>query len=31
MCNDATGRDAVGVLDDIATAIAEFRPHSPAK
>jgi hypothetical protein len=31
MCNDATGRDAVKIIDDIATAIAEFRPTSPGK
>ncbi|HEX3144831.1 MAG TPA: D-alanyl-D-alanine carboxypeptidase/D-alanyl-D-alanine-endopeptidase [Pyrinomonadaceae bacterium] len=31
MCNDATGRDAVRILDDIATAIADFRPSNPGK
>ncbi len=31
MCNDATGRDAVQIIDEIATAIAEFRPSAPIK
>ena len=31
MCNDATGRDAVRMIDDIATAIADFRPHGSEK
>jgi D-alanyl-D-alanine carboxypeptidase/D-alanyl-D-alanine-endopeptidase (penicillin-binding protein 4) len=31
MCNDATGRDAVRIIDDIATTIAEFRLSPAAK
>jgi D-alanyl-D-alanine carboxypeptidase/D-alanyl-D-alanine-endopeptidase (penicillin-binding protein 4) len=32
MCNDAvTGREAVRLIDDIAAAIADFRPLGPAK
>lgn len=31
MCNEATGRDAVQIIDEIATAIAEFRPSPPTK
>ncbi len=31
MCNDATSRGAVQTIDDIATAIAEFRPASSGK
>jgi serine-type D-Ala-D-Ala carboxypeptidase/endopeptidase (penicillin-binding protein 4) len=31
MCNDATDRNAVGIIDEIATAIGEFRLNSPGK
>ena len=31
MCNDATDRNAVGIIDEIAAAIADFHAGTPAK
>jgi len=31
MCNDATDRKAVRIIDEIAAAIADFHPDAPTK